>query len=87
MDRVLQTNDEVKSKFEQQYTQEINDLKERHAKELDLAKQNLIDIYEKRLEHQRERKEEFERRTLKLEQDFRDKSKSYDELLVEFRSL
>lgn len=64
---------------------EINDLKERHAKELDLAKQNLIDIYEKRVEHQRERKEEFERRVTKLEQDLRDKTRSYDELLVEYR--
>ena len=38
MERVLSTNDDVKSKFEVQYTQEINDLKERHARELDLAK-------------------------------------------------
>ena len=87
MERVLSTNDDVKSKFEVQYTMEINDLKERHAKELDHAKQNLIEIYEKRVEHQRERKEEFERRLTKLEQDYRDKNKSFDELLVEFRQL
>jgi hypothetical protein len=30
MERVLSTNDDVKSKFEREYTQEINDLKERH---------------------------------------------------------
>jgi predicted solute-binding protein len=45
----------------------MNDLKERHARELELAKQNLIDIYEKRVEYMRERKEEFERRVIKLE--------------------
>ena len=38
MERVLSTSDDVKSKFEQQYTSELNDLKERHARELDLAK-------------------------------------------------
>lgn len=35
----------------------------------------------------RERKEEFERRVLKLEQDYHDKNRSYDELLVELRQL
>jgi hypothetical protein len=38
MERVLSTNDDVKSKFEQHYTQEINDLKDRHNRELELAK-------------------------------------------------
>ena len=87
MERVLNTNDEVKSKFEREYTQEINDLKERHQRELELGKSNLTEIYEKRLEYMRERKEEFERRVLKLEQDYHDKNRSYDELLVELRQL
>lgn len=30
MERVLSTNDEVKSKFDREYSQEMNDLKERH---------------------------------------------------------
>lgn len=33
----------------------------------------------------RELKESFERRVLKLEQDITDKTKSHEELLVEFR--
>lgn len=77
MDRVLSTNDDVKSKFEREYSQEINDLKERHNRELEMSKNNLTEIYEKRIEYMRERKEEFERRTLKLEQDLSDKSQSY----------
>ena len=67
MERVLNTNDDVKSKFEVQYSQEIQDLKDRHAKELDLAKSNLTDIYEKRIDYLKERKDEGERRVLKLE--------------------
>lgn len=38
MERVLSTNDDVKSKFEQQYSQEISDLKDRHARELESTK-------------------------------------------------
>lgn len=67
MDRVLNTNDEVKSKFEIQYNREIQEIKERHAKELELAKSNLIEIYEKKIDYLRERKDECERRIVKLE--------------------
>lgn len=67
MERVLNTNDDVKSKFEVQYTKEIQDLKDRHAKELEMAKGHLTDIYEKRIDYLKERKDESERRVLKLE--------------------
>lgn len=46
-----------------------------------------MDIYERRCEHLRERCEELERRNTKVELDFRDKNISYDELMVELRSL
>jgi progesterone-induced-blocking factor 1 len=87
MDRVLNTNDEVKGKFEVQYQKEIQELKERHTKEIQLSKENLIEVYEKKNEYLKERKDEAERRILKLEQDLKDKSKSYEEILFEFRSL
>lgn len=38
MDRVLNTNDDVKSKFDQQYSNEIQDLKTRYAKDLEMIK-------------------------------------------------
>lgn len=50
-------------------------------------KQNLTDLYERKVEYLTERKNEQERRILKLEADLRDKSKSYEELIFEFRSL
>ena len=52
-----------------------------------MSKANLIDVYEKKIDYLRERKDEGERRIMKLEQDFRDKAKSYEELLIEFRQL
>jgi hypothetical protein len=60
-------------------------LKDRHAKEMELSKQNLVDIYEKKIDYLRERKDESERRVVKLEQDLKDKTKSYEEIMVEFR--
>jgi hypothetical protein len=50
-------------------------LKDRHAKEMELSKQNLVDIYEKKIDYLRERKDESERRVVKLEQDLKDKTK------------
>jgi len=38
MERVLNANDDVKSKFDLQYTKEIEELKNRQAKELQSAK-------------------------------------------------
>lgn len=60
-------------------------MRDRHTRELESAKTHLIDIYERRVEHMRERSGELERRNIKLEQDVRDKSVSYDELLIELR--
>ena len=57
MERVLNTNDDVKSKYDVQYTKEIQELKDRHNKEVELSKQNLIDIYEKKIDYLRERKD------------------------------
>lgn len=87
MERVLSTSDETKGKFEREYAQELVDLKERHGRELEQAKNHLVDIYERRVEHLKERADELERRSLRLEQDLRDKTHSYDELLVELRQL
>ena len=87
MDRVLSANDDVKSKFELQYSKEMEELKDRQTKELTHMKQNLTDLFERKVEYLTERKNEQERRILKLEADLRDKSKSYEELIFEFRSL
>ena len=61
MDRVLAANDEVKGKFETQYEKEMTEMKERHQREMEMAKNNLVEIYEKRVEYLRERKDELER--------------------------
>ena len=87
MDRVLSANDEVKSKYETQYSKEVEDLKDRQTKELEHVKRNLGDVYERRIEYLTDRKDEQERTISKLEGDLREKTKSYEELIYEFRSL
>ena len=67
MERVLNTNDDVKSKFDQQYSKEIDEIKSRHQKELELMKQNLTEVYEKRIDYLKETKDYSERRLDKLE--------------------
>jgi len=85
MDRVLSANDDVKSKFDQQYSREMQELKDRQTKELGEAKQNLVDLYERKVEYLTERKDEQERRITKLESDLREKSKVYEDVVFEFR--
>lgn len=48
MERVLNTNDDLKSRFDQKYSSEIEDLKARHAKELEMNLQNLKEHHEMR---------------------------------------
>ena len=47
----------------------------------------MTDLYERKIDYLTERKDEQERRIQKLETDLREKSKSYEELIFEFRSL
>jgi hypothetical protein len=67
MDRVLNTNDDVKLKFDTQYANEMQNMKTRYTKDLELTKQNLIDIYETKTQHLLERRDELDMRNNKLE--------------------
>lgn len=67
MERVLNTNDDLKSKFDQKYSSEIEDLKARHSKEMEMNIQNMREHHERRIEDLTERKEELEMRFSKVE--------------------
>ena len=87
MDRVLNTNDDLKMKFDTQYNEELQNIKSRYTKDLELTKQNLIDIYETKTQHLLERRDELEIRNTKLEKQLADRSSAYEELLGEFRQM
>lgn len=46
-----------------------------------------MDVYERKVEYLTERKDEQERRIHKLEQDYKEKNKAYEEMMFEFRQL
>lgn len=87
MERVLNTNDDLKSRFDQKYSSEIEDLKARHAKELEMNLQNLKEHHEMRTQDLTERKEELELRLSKVEKQLSDRGQAYEELLYEYRKL
>lgn len=87
MERVLNTNDDLKSKFDQKYSSEVEELKARHAKELEMNVQNLKEHYERKTTDLTERKEELEMRLSKLEKQLADRGQAYEELLYEYRKL
>jgi hypothetical protein len=87
MDRVLNANDEIKSKFDQKYASEVEDLKGRYTKDLEMMKQNLVDVYETKTQHLTERRDELEIRNCKLDKQLSDRQSAYEELLTEYRHL
>lgn len=87
MDRVLNTNDDLKLKFDSQYATEMENMKARYTKDLELTKQNLVDIYETKTQHLLERRDELEIRNTKLDKQLADRSAAYEELLGEFRQM
>ena len=79
-------NYDLKLKFDQQYTNEMQDLKERYTKDLEMVKQNLIDVYETKTSHLIDRRDELDRRVTKLEKQLSDRTAAYEELMFEFRN-
>ncbi len=56
------------SKYEEKFMQEMDELRSRHARDLELAKTSLQDSYEQRIIYLKEQKEETETRLMKTEQ-------------------
>ena len=52
---------------------EMDELRGRHARDLEMAKTTLSDIYEQRVAHLKDCKDELDGRVLKLEQQLKDK--------------
>ena len=62
-------------------------MKSRYAKDLDLMKKSLIDVYETKTVHLTERRDELETRTNKLEKQLGDRQSAYENLLTDFRNM
>lgn len=86
LNRLLDSKNEHSVSFEDKFRKEINELRERHHKELESIKQNLNEVHDRRSEYMTEAKEAAERKLIRTEQDLKDKTEAYDMLLLEFRA-
>jgi hypothetical protein len=65
----------------------MENLKTRYSKDLEMIKQNMIDVYEVKTTHLTERKDELEIRQHKLDKQLQDRQAAYEELMVEYRQM
>lgn len=87
LERLLNNAGDYGSAAQKKHTEELNQLKLIHEKDLQMHKDNLCEVYEKKIEYLREAKEESEMRLAKTERDLSEKTASYDEILVEYRKI
>eukprot|EP01017_Pseudomicrothorax_dubius_P034085 TRINITY_DN4630_c0_g1_i1.p1 TRINITY_DN4630_c0_g1~~TRINITY_DN4630_c0_g1_i1.p1 ORF type:complete len:634 (+),score=208.33 TRINITY_DN4630_c0_g1_i1:584-2485(+) len=87
LQKLLTTKDHSIVEYEKKINKEILELREKHAIEIDLAKKNLIDIYEKQLQFLKENKQELEIKVDSLNLQLKEKQNSHDQLLLENRTI
>lgn len=87
LEKLLNNNGEFGSAASRKHLEELSRIKETHEKELQMHKENLTEVYEKKIEYLREAKEESDMRLAKAERDLLEKTKSYDEILIEYRKI
>ncbi|CAD8157235.1 unnamed protein product [Paramecium pentaurelia] len=85
--QLLNSKTDQTQAYEKRIYSEIADLKEKHHHELEIAKQNLVDIYETQIKFLKDAKEEIQLRKDNLEGQVKEKSTLYDHLLIDYRNL
>ncbi|CAI2385600.1 unnamed protein product [Moneuplotes crassus] len=87
LERLLNSQGEFGSDAQKKHLEELNNIKLAYERDLRLHKENLSEVYEKKIEYLQEAKEESDMRLAKAERDLLEKTKSYDEILVEYRKI
>lgn len=60
LEKLLNTKDDERINMHERHIKEIDNLREKHQKEIQLAKDSLADLYEKKVQHLTETKDEYE---------------------------
>ena len=87
LNRLLDSKTSSTSDIEKKFEPELNQLRDRHAKELELVRSNLADVHQERIEALREAKERSDGDLTKTQQDLKCKTEAYEELLLDHRTL
>ncbi|CAD8069072.1 unnamed protein product [Paramecium sonneborni] len=85
--QLLNSKTDQTQAYEKRIYSEIADLKDKHHHELEIAKQNLVDIYETQIKFLKDAKEEIQLRKDNLEGQVKEKQTLYDHLLIDYRNL
>lgn len=75
------------TEYESKVNREINELKDKHAYQLEQTKNNLVDIYEKQIRFLREEREEQENRAERLNSQLKEHKQAHEHLLLDNRTL
>eukprot|EP00826_Nyctotherus_ovalis_P061549 TRINITY_DN8768_c0_g7_i2.p1 TRINITY_DN8768_c0_g7~~TRINITY_DN8768_c0_g7_i2.p1 ORF type:complete len:505 (+),score=167.71 TRINITY_DN8768_c0_g7_i2:73-1587(+) len=87
VDKLLNTKDDVRTKYEAKYLEQLNDLKESHRKDIESAKSTLTEIYEKRIQSLTQEKIDTDTKLATTEQSLKNKTDQYEDLLQENHTL
>lgn len=87
LERLLNNNTENGNGAYKKHLAELTQLKEAHEKQLQLHRENLSEVFERKIEYLKEAKDESDMRLAKAERDLLEKTVAYDEILIEFRKL
>lgn len=87
LERLLNAKDDDRIESYERHTKEIENIREKHQKDLEAARNSLAELYEKKIEFLSEGKEESDGRLARAERLLREKERLYDDLLVEHRKI
>jgi progesterone-induced-blocking factor 1 len=85
LQQLLNLKTDSVSGYEQKIYREISELKEKHHHELEMSKNNLVDIYEKQIRFLKEAIEEKDLKLDILERNLREKNKEHEQLMIDTR--
>ena len=87
LEKLLNLKDDHREEVHERHYKEIDALREKQEKDIEMAKQSLTDLYERKIEYLSDSKEESDSRLMRAERLLKDKGKDYDEILIEYRKI
>lgn len=87
LERLLNQKDEVRTDTHERHIKEVDGIREKHNRDMEIAKRSLADLYEKKIEYLAEVKEESDGKLLRVERFLKEKECQYDDLMVEYRKI
>lgn len=85
LSKLLDMRSDKTVSFEEKLTKELNEIRERHSREMEEMRRQLIEVHEKKVEYMREARETAEFRLQKSEETLKETKKMLEDLQIEHR--